>query len=53
MGFGLGVLKLSPAAFWGMTLRELAAALRALLPAEAERLGRARLGELMRRFPDE
>ena len=28
MAFGLGVLRLSPAAFWGMTLRELAAAMR-------------------------
>ncbi len=51
MAFGLGVLRLSPAAFWTMTLKELAAAMRGILP-EREAVGRERLMEMMRRFPD-
>ena len=35
MAFGLGVLKLTPAAFWGMTLKELAAVVRGIASAGA------------------
>lgn len=53
IGFGLGVLKLSPAAFWAMTPREFALAAQAVLgPAAAAPLARAALDELMTRFPD-
>jgi uncharacterized phage protein (TIGR02216 family) len=51
MAFGLGVLRLSPDAFWELTLQELVAVTGAMPPA----LGaptRGRLGELMKRFPD-
>ena len=51
MAVGLGVLRLSPAAFWGMTLREFSAAMRGLVPDRAA-IGRMQLDELMRRFPD-
>ncbi len=51
MAFGLGVLKLTPAAFWAMTLREVAAVVRGIAPKETL-LGRPRLAELMERFPD-
>ena len=52
MQFGFGVLHLSPDAFWCMTPRELAHAIRAVhgrVPAPIER---ADLAQLMRRFPD-
>lgn len=52
IGFGLGVLRLSPAEFWRMTPRELACAIEALSGAGAP-LDRAGLSELMRRYPDE
>lgn len=52
MGAGLGLLRLSPDAFWRMTPRELAAAIAALLPAPAGPLPRAGLEALMARFPD-
>jgi len=52
MAFGLGALRLSPAAFWAMTLKEVAAAMQAVLPEMATAIGKARLQELMRRFPD-
>jgi uncharacterized phage protein (TIGR02216 family) len=52
MGFGLGALKLSPAAFWAMTPREMAAAIRAVLPDAAGGFGKTRLEALMRRYPD-
>jgi uncharacterized phage protein (TIGR02216 family) len=51
IGLGLGVLRLSPDAFWRMTPRELAFALRVLLPANSP-LGRAEFAELAARFPD-
>lgn len=51
IGFGLGVLKLSPQAFWTMTPRELAFAIRALTGATAP-LVRSDLRDLMKRFPD-
>lgn len=50
MQAGLGHLRLPPDAFWRMTPRELAAALG--LMAAREACDRARLLDLMRRFPD-
>jgi len=52
MGFGFGVLRLSPKEFWGMTPRELGAAVGAMFPAEYAP-SRNRLAELMRDFPDQ
>lgn len=52
MQVGFGVLRLSPDAFWRMTPRELAAAITALRGGHVETMGRARLDELMQRFPD-
>lgn len=52
MQVGFGVLRLSPDAFWRMTPRELAAAMTALRCTVPEAIGRARLDELMRQFPD-
>ncbi len=51
IGFGLGVLKLSPQAFWAMTPRELALAIQAATGA-AMPLRRSELTDLMRRYPD-
>jgi uncharacterized phage protein (TIGR02216 family) len=51
IGFGLGVLKLSPDEFWRMTPRELALAAKALNPQPGA-LGRTDLTQLMKRFPD-
>jgi uncharacterized phage protein (TIGR02216 family) len=53
IGFGLGVLRLSPEAFWRMTPRELAAAIETVRGRVVAPLGRARLDDLMRRYPDE
>ena len=52
IGVGLGVLRLSPDAFWRMTPRELALALRPMAGAPHPALGRSGLAELMARFPD-
>lgn len=52
MRLGFGVLKLSSREFWGMTPRELAAALSAGGPARATAPSRSRLADLMLRFPD-
>lgn len=54
MRAGLGVLGLSPAAFWSMTPRELAAALEGRLGGApgAASPARADLAALMQRFPD-
>ena len=52
IGFGLGVLRLSPDEFWRMTPRELAAAIETATGARAP-LDRAGLSELMQRYPDE
>jgi uncharacterized phage protein (TIGR02216 family) len=52
MGFGFGVLRLSPDAFWRMTPRELAAAITAFAPPRAAPLARSTFDALMRRFPD-
>jgi uncharacterized phage protein (TIGR02216 family) len=51
IGFGLGVLKLSPEQFWRMTPRELAYAITAVSGRRAP-LDRASFEELMRRYPD-
>jgi uncharacterized phage protein (TIGR02216 family) len=51
MAFGLGVLKLAPAAFWAMTLREIAAVVSGMAAAR-DGIGRGALDEMMRRFPD-
>ena len=53
IGFGLGVLRLSPAAFWSMTPRELAAAIRARRGDAGAPLDRHTLQALMQRFPDQ
>jgi uncharacterized phage protein (TIGR02216 family) len=53
MAAGFGLLGLSPAAFWAMTPRELAAALRGRLgPAGAGPPGKEDIAALMRCFPD-
>ncbi len=51
IGFGLGVLRLSPSAFWAMTPRELALAIRAVTGVAAP-MRRSELDDLMTRFPD-
>src|SRR5262245_15441564 len=51
MGFGFGVLRLTPEAFWGMTVRELGAVMRGMAPGQAS-LGRETFIELMQRYPD-
>jgi uncharacterized phage protein (TIGR02216 family) len=53
IGFGLGVLRLSPEAFWRMTPRELAAAIEAVKGRTVSPPDRASLNDLMRRYPDE
>ena len=52
IGFGLGVLRLSPREFWAMTPRELAHAIAAVRGRAPAPLARGELDELMRRFPD-
>jgi uncharacterized phage protein (TIGR02216 family) len=52
IGFGLGVMHLSPDAFWNMTPRELAYAIRAARGPSQDPLGRSALDDLMARFPD-
>ncbi|MGE3155952.1 MAG: rcc01693 family protein [Xanthobacteraceae bacterium] len=52
IGFGLGVLRLSPDAFWRMTPRELAFAVRAVTGRTPTPLARATLIDLMTRYPD-
>jgi len=53
LGFGLGLLRLSPAAFWSMTPRELTAAHRGLFGRGSQTpLSRASLDQLLTRFPD-
>jgi len=51
IGFGLGVLRLAPDAFWRMTPRELAYAIEAVSGRGAP-LNRDALRQLMERFPD-
>lgn len=52
MAFGLGVLRLSPRAFWAMTPRELASAAEGVYGRERSAISRAAFDELMRAFPD-
>ncbi len=52
IGFGLGVLRLSPEQFWRMTPRELAYAIEAVTGRTAP-LDRSGLAALMKRYPDE
>jgi len=54
MGAAFGLLGLSPATFWSMTLRELGAALRGRFgtAAVAGPPSRREVEGLMRRFPD-
>jgi uncharacterized phage protein (TIGR02216 family) len=52
IGFGLGVLKLSPDDFWRMTPRELACALETA-SGRGPPLDRATLTDMMTRYPDE
>jgi uncharacterized phage protein (TIGR02216 family) len=52
IGFGLGVLRLSPDAFWRMTPRELAFAIEAVTGRAAASIERPAFIALMRRFPD-
>ena len=51
MALGLGILRLSPQAFWAMTPRELAAAAAPL--AGPPPLARADLNRLMKEHPDD
>jgi uncharacterized phage protein (TIGR02216 family) len=53
MSTGLGLLRLSPDAFWSMTPREFERATSAVLPRRFAAPRRDELAELMRRFPDE
>jgi uncharacterized phage protein (TIGR02216 family) len=52
IGFGLGVLRLPPQAFWAMTPRELALAIMAVTGG-ATPLRRLDLDVLMTRYPDD
>jgi uncharacterized phage protein (TIGR02216 family) len=52
MAFGLGVLKLPPTAFWGMTLKELAAVCGGLTRAAGAPIGRRDLDALLSAYPD-
>jgi uncharacterized phage protein (TIGR02216 family) len=52
IGFGLGVLRLSPEQFWTMTPRELGYAIETVTGRFAP-LDRAGLDQLMKRCPDE
>ncbi|MGE8941220.1 phage tail assembly chaperone [Leptospira interrogans] len=52
MAAGFGLLRLSPDAFWTMTLTELSAALGAYSGAASGPLARSDLTQLMQNFPD-
>lgn len=52
IGFGLGVLRLSPTEFWRMTPRELAYAVEAVTGRKMP-LDREGFSDLMKRYPDE
>ena len=52
MQIGLGHLKLTPKAFWSMTLKELAAAASAFLGPDIPPPQRQTLEELIARYPD-
>lgn len=52
IGFGLGVLRLTPEHFWRMTPRELAYAVAARRGPDRELLDRKTFDGLMQQFPD-
>jgi uncharacterized phage protein (TIGR02216 family) len=52
MAFGLGRLRLAPSAFWSMTPRELAAAMRPFCRDASPLMERSAFARLMRAFPD-
>jgi uncharacterized phage protein (TIGR02216 family) len=52
IGFGLGVLRLPPDAFWRMTPRELSCAIAAITGRADATIARAELEGLMQAFPD-
>jgi uncharacterized phage protein (TIGR02216 family) len=52
MGLGLGAMRLSPAAFWAMTPRELSAAVGVLSQNSPTTIAWSKFQELMRRYPD-
>jgi uncharacterized phage protein (TIGR02216 family) len=52
MGFGFGVLRLAPEAFWRMTPRELALAIRAVQGPSVAPMARGELDDLLAQFPD-
>ena len=52
MAIGLGLLRLSPKDFWGMTPREFERAMGMLQRTAEAAPGRQALAELMRAFPD-
>ena len=52
MGFGFGVLRIAPDAFWRMTPRELAHAIRAVRGPAVAPLLRTEFDDLLARFPD-
>lgn len=53
MTFGMGVMRLPPAAFWGMTLRELAAVIAGVTREAKESIGRRELQALLALYPDD
>ncbi len=53
MAFGLGLLRLSPAAFWALTPREFEVLLGATREGGWTAPGRGELDEMMRHFPDQ
>lgn len=52
LAFGFGRLKLSSRDFWAMTPREIAAAMEGVGGIRPPPPGRARLDEMMQRYPD-
>lgn len=52
IGFGLGVLRLSPDQFWRMTPRELACAIETVAGPTVP-FNRSKLNDLIKRYPDD
>ncbi len=53
IGFGFGILRLAPDAFWAMTPREIARAAEAIHGrSRPDAMGRQALDRLLREFPD-
>jgi uncharacterized phage protein (TIGR02216 family) len=52
IGFGLGVLRLSPDQFWRMTPRELACAIETITGRTVP-FNRSTLNDLVKRYPDD